>query len=182
MGSEMCIRDRGLPMTDGYPPYNPIIDQVPFWWWRGVHLSSEPVDSISGFLPTFNYHPEEGYRTSAVRVDDLRPGDADPRHPDFVVDRIHMILDIESQPICGYLFLRRSDGQPMVKHPADFLFAWPWVAEDEEVVFNISRDSVSNWLPSEAISEEVLILAAEDELLPDGWISPWLIRTTEDHA
>ena len=106
--------------------WNPIIDDVPFFWWRTVYLSTDPIESISGFLPTFNYDPVSGYRTSAIRVDDLRPGDPDPRAPEFVVDRIHMILDSESRNACGYLFFRRADGAPMETHTR---FLPPWLAE-----------------------------------------------------
>lgn len=158
---------------DGFPVWNQIIEEVPFFWWRTVYLSTEPIESISGFLPTFNYDPVSGYRTSAIRVDDLRPGDPDPRAPEFVVDRIHMILDSESRNACGYLFFRRADGAPMETHPGSFLRGWPRVLDDTESVFEISRDSTGMWLPADPDNQEVVVQSAEEEILPDGWISPW---------
>lgn len=140
--------------------------------WNVWTLESETIESFSGYLPVFAFDRDD-HASSVIRVDDLRPGDQDPRWPGWVIRSIHHL--VESDSLVYYLWLEPEDPSTE-NHPAAWIQFWPLASDDLDRMADIVECSVG-YFSMEGISlpgrPELTIHQAEDDPFPDGCVTPW---------
>jgi len=144
---------------------------TPHYNWNVWSIEDEPLESFSGYLPTFVYDPADDLCSFAIEVSDLRPGDPDPRWPSWFVRSIHRLTDSDVH----YLILEPSDPSVGSEHPAGWMEGWPLAAPNLERVADINQNTIGYFsIPGITLPPRPGIRIHDaEEILGPGCVSPW---------